>query len=354
VYAIAQRFQPDRLTLIRELRQFTRADLAERIHRTAPAISQFESGTLRPDGLTIGALALALGVRPTFFSLERETRAASVEECHFRSLRSATQRERRCLIARGALVLEVRDMLQAHVDFPSDAVPRISREVATRSDIERCASEVRRCWGLNDGPLPNIVWLLEGKGVLVSYIPSDFREVDAFSGWQDAQRPRPFVFLTRVKDAACRARFDAAHELGHLVMHAEAQPGNAALERQANAFASAFLMPEATFSREAPTSLDWDAIWALKRRWRASARAILYRAHELGTLSDASYRRGFVYLNQRYGQSEPHEPPFEEAIVLSDALKATAADLSARELAVNLGISVDELLELLGTRTPRS
>ena len=36
----------------------------------------------------------------------------------------------------------------------------------------------------------------------------------------------PIVVLHPLKNDYYRQRFDAAHELGHLVMHADAEPGN--------------------------------------------------------------------------------------------------------------------------------
>ena len=225
-------------------------------------------------------------------------------------------------MARGTLLCDLADQLEEHVDVPAERVPRIDREVENKYDIERVAEEVRRYWGLGLGPISNVVWLLERNGVIASYIPSDCVEADAFSGWRrTGKQVRPFVFLTDVKGAACRSRFDAAHELGHLVMHVDAQPGNPDLEQQANQFASALLMPRETFGREAPRWLNWDLIWELKQRWRTSARAILYRAHDFGMLSDASYRRGFVYLNQQFPEGEPYEPQREQPLLLREALR---------------------------------
>ncbi len=44
------------------------------------------------------------------------------------------------------------------------------------------------------------------------------KKIDAFSVWYDA---KPYIFLSSDKGSNVRTRFDMAHELGHLIMHAD-------------------------------------------------------------------------------------------------------------------------------------
>ena len=88
------------------------------------------------------------------------------------------------------------------------------------------------------GPIPNLLRLLEIMGATVFLVPEDCREVDAFSTNQGGH---PSIFLVGGKDSTSR-RCDTAHELGHLIMHADAYPGDKELESQANRFAGAFLI----------------------------------------------------------------------------------------------------------------
>src|SRR5690242_7469855 len=109
LHLAAHLFHPPRLTLARELRGMTRAELAERVGKSAAAIGQFEGGAkvpCRPDPRTLAALALALGVPVGFFTRRTPGKPLEVDACHFRSLRSASQRERRKLLARGSLLCE--------------------------------------------------------------------------------------------------------------------------------------------------------------------------------------------------------------------------------------------------------
>jgi len=86
-----------------------------------------------------------------------------------------------------------------------------------------------------------------------------------------------------------RSRFDAAHELGHLVMHGDQIWGLPEIEKQAHAFAAAFLVPEADIKKELPDTVDWQALFQLKQRWQVSLAALLMRAKTLGCMSPATY-----------------------------------------------------------------
>lgn len=109
-----------------------------------------------------------------------------------------------------------------------------------------------------------------------------------------------------LKQCTGRERLDLAHECGHLVIHQGVTTGDKITEGQANRFASAFLLPREQVVREfpsMPTRLDWQAIYSLRIRWRVSAKAIIYRAHDLDLLDAVQYATGNRFLNQT-GQSK--------------------------------------------------
>ncbi len=319
LHTAARLFVPDRLRLGREIRGLTRAALARKIEVSASAVSQFELGRARPEAGTVGRIALALMLPVSFFATATRVSEVSLECCHFRSLRSATQRSRRRLTSQGTLLYEFVDVVEKYVELPHDRVRDLARCVATEEDIERCAASVRKEWGLGSGPIPNMVQLLESRGCIVYPISHGSKKVDAFSFWR---KNRSFIFLILDKGSTSRSRFDAAHELGHLIMHADARPGDAVLEREANRFASAFLLPRESFGRESPTRLDWGHLRELKERWKVSIAAILHRAFKLGRISVYSYRRGFVHLNRtNQRKNEPCEPPYEAPTALVSALR---------------------------------
>jgi Zn-dependent peptidase ImmA (M78 family) len=136
------------------------------------------------------------------------------------------------------------------------------------------------------GPIPNVVGLLESHGVVVTRLPLASTDVDAFSlPFSD----RPIVVLGAEKNDRARSRFDAAHELGHLVMHGEQLWGLPEVERQAHRFAAAFLMPRRDIADQLPDRTDWPRFFSLKRQWQVSLAALLMRARALGRMAEGDY-----------------------------------------------------------------
>lgn len=88
-----------------------------------------------------------------------------------------------------------------------------------------------------------------------------------------------------------------------------------------------------------PRGLNWGLKYKLKQRWGVSVASILRRAFDLGMISEATYRRGFMHLNQT-GQRkrEKFEPPIEEATLLRDAMRLVFEDRPEHALATEIGV----------------
>ncbi len=286
-------FEPARLRLARELKEWTQTDLAGRVSVTAAALSQFESGSTRPSAETLAELGQVLDVPFAFFALP-------VTETHdgfFRSTRRTPIAHRR----RARAIAHIAHDLAAGVagkHVSAITVPRVpvADLHATREDVERVAAEVRRAWALPTGPIPNVVDLLESRGVVVLRLPLDTADVDAFSlPFAD----RPVVVLGSDKNDRARSRFDGAHELGHLVMHGEQVWGMKEVEQQAHRFAASFLMPADEIYHQLPQRADWPLLFDLKRQWQVSLAALLMRARTLGRMTEASYLTAVKALSAR-------------------------------------------------------
>jgi Zn-dependent peptidase ImmA (M78 family)/DNA-binding XRE family transcriptional regulator len=318
VEALLQGFRPERLILAREARGLQKKELAERVDLTPSAVSQIERGKIRPAPETLLRLALALRVPPAFFSGPPPVGIAA-EDCHFRRLRSATQTEQRRVRASGALILEVVHHLEQLAELPAEEITPLAAQVQTVEEIEAVAERVREAWALGLGPISDVVALLERRGVLPIEVEGHSARLDAFSVWV---RGRPVVFLSTEKESASRRRFDAAHELGHLFMHVDVSPGDPGLEKEADAFASAFLLPRATFGAECPRRLSWPHLLELKRRWKVSLAAMVRRGYDLGIYSEATYRRAYMQLNKRgWRENEPEEPLMERPRILREVVQ---------------------------------
>jgi Zn-dependent peptidase ImmA (M78 family) len=110
-----------------------------------------------------------------------------------------------------------------------------------------------------------------------------------------------------------RSRFDAAHELGHLVLHRHAgAPQGREAEHEANRFASAFLMPRGSVFAVAPVFPSLDRLVVLKRQWIVSVGAIAYRLHALGLLTDWHYTRLCIEISERGFRTKEPQPAQRE------------------------------------------
>jgi Zn-dependent peptidase ImmA (M78 family) len=175
-----------------------------------------------------------------------------------------------------------------------------------------------------------MVGLLESHGVLVIRLPLASADVDAFSL---PFRDRPIVVLGADKNDRARSRFDAAHELGHLVMHGEDLWGLPDVERQAHRFAAAFLMPKQDIASELPQYPDWPRFFALKRQWQVSLAALLMRARVLGRISEGDYVTAIKAASARgWRRIEPVPLGRPEQPNLLQALLTSATVRDCRDL----------------------
>lgn len=330
------KFSPTRLKVARQLAGLKQIELAKLVGITPPALSQYEHGLHAPSGAVLQKLGFSLGFPREFF-LGPATPAPS--PAFFRSLRSTPQRERDRAAAYAWLVARVVEAVEAHVKLPKCDL-RLEADVPlspTRADIELAAALVRRQLAVPRGPVANVVRLLEAHGAAVATFLDGDARLSAFSQWHGH---RPVVVFCLGKEDKARQRFDAAHELGHLALHAEPEPGNHVLEQQADEFASAFLMPAEDIVPFLPYGrVRWDELERLKRVWGVSMQALIVRAHRLGTISDRSYQQAFRHLSR---EGWRHNEPADLGAPEAPQLLARAFALLSRK-----GVTPEELLRSL-------
>lgn len=346
-------FDGSRLTVARQLAGLRKSQLAERIGKSASAVAAWESGAKRPTSANVAQLAVGLSVEPGFFSARPADLASGTSVPHFRSVRSTTQLVRDQASAYGQIAVDVASAFERHVEFPEVDIPAFPVD-GPAGDPEEAANLVRGRWALGPGPVRHVVRLLENHGVLVVFSPPQTSAVDAYSF--DCPL-RPVVVLNPVKRDYYRQRFDVAHELGHLVMHGDAEPGGRVVEDQANKFAAQLLMPADAVAPELPTAMNgqaWVALARLKEQWGVSIQALLYRARHLGQLSDVSYRNAMATLTGRgWRRDEPGlMTSIEQPSLLPHALEVLDdAGISKAEVTDQSRVPAT-LVDVVTSRTP--
>ena len=148
---------------------------------------------------------------------------------------------------------------------------------AARLTTDDIARQVREMWLLPNGPIPNMVDLLESNGGIV--IPCDFGTdlIDAISQRVDGL---PVLFFVNVNAPADRLRHTLAHELAHMLLHTIAVKSDEEMEDEADAFAGAFLLPAAEI-RPQLRRFDLRQLANLKLYWKVSMAALAVRADRL-------------------------------------------------------------------------
>lgn len=288
-------FNNTRLKAARQRASLTKTELARRVGVKPRAISGFEAGQYMPADETIDKLARELHYPREFF-LADDIDLPRTEGVSFRSMTRMTARQRDAAIAAGALAYLLSDWLESEFDLPEVDLPDLRED-----SPEMAAVSLRQYWGLGERPIKNMIHLLEAKGVRVFSLAENSVEVDAYSVWRDN---RPCIFTNTIKSAE-RRRFDAAHELGHLVLHKHAAPVGIEAEKDANAFASAFLMPAASMKALGRVT-SVDKIIGVKKKWIVSVVAMAYRLHDLRLMSDWNYHMLCVEMSRRgYRKKEP-------------------------------------------------
>ena len=333
-------FCPARLTLARKRRGLTKIELASLANIDTRSIFAYEASEYAPSEETMISLARALKFPVAFFFGEPlDEPRPDTASFRAQSKMSATQRD--MALSQGALALHLNHWLEEKFELPQAQLPELSRERTP----EAAAEALRREWGLGNAPVRNIVHLFESKGIRVFSLSVKAKEVDAFSMWRG---DTPFMFLNTQKSAE-HSRFDAAHELGHLVLDRHAACQGRESERRADAFASAFLMPRSSVLANVPRFSTVDQLVELKKIWCVSVAALAYRYHFLRVLSDWHYRSIYVELAKRgYSKSEPHPAAHETSQLIAKAFESLREEgIHRHHVAKELLLPVAELDDLL-------
>jgi Zn-dependent peptidase ImmA (M78 family)/transcriptional regulator with XRE-family HTH domain len=336
----------------REARGLSASALAEILEVSRQAVSQYENGQKVPRPEVMQKIQETLNLPSDFFW--RPVTEPKSRKFFWRSNSAATKTERIRAAHKFEWLETIVEYLETYIKFPDVNFPdfghlfsdgRMPRHPSALSFdlIESLATKTREFWGLgNEGSISNIVWLLENNGAIVTRSELHAETLDAFSAWSD--EGRPFVFLASDKESAARSRFDAAHELAHIVLHRNVDRTcltRAAefrlIEDQAHRFAGAFLLPGAAFANDFSVA-SLDAFHALKLKWHVAIAMMIHRAADLGLVTEDQARR--LWINRTRRNWRIREP-------LDDTLPVETPRLLLRSFSALLSESVQSKFEIL-------
>lgn len=361
VFAVSGGFVPARLTVARQAKGLKQKDLAEELRFAPATISKWESDSYEqgPDPSSVQALADRLSVEPGWFYkplVDSRTRPA-----FFRSMRSELTSARDKAAAKLLFSYEIYRALDELVEFPAADVP----DLVTGSDyrmlsgekIEALAVRLREYWGLGDDPIADVMVVLENAGIIVAETFLDSNKLDGVSSWFSEV---PVVLLAKDKDGGVRRRFDAAHELGHLILHRGVtqeciRKDLRLIEEQAMLFAGAFLLPASSFAVTSDKA-TLEHLADIKPRWGVSVGAMIKRLASLNLISENHERNLWKYYSYRQWRgNEPHDSHIgvERPENLRSALELLSQEDPATlvDVVESVGLGVEYITELTGVES---
>lgn len=350
-------FQPDRLVQARLCRGLTQTALATMVGRSSGTVSKWEKGDQVPEADALERLSERLAIPSSWFLTRPLTYGDGV--CFYRSNASVTKEAQTIAHIRLKWLNEVSVSLQSWIDWPTVNIPRLGKNDYLKisdGDIEEAAQACRAEWNLGMGPISDMTLVLENAGAICVREELGFTRMDGASQWFDTDG-RPYVFLAADKANGVRSRFDAAHELGHLVLHrditgVEFSKRYPELERQAHLFAGAFLMPAESFAGELVRP-SLDTFIALKPRWKVSVGAMIMRCRQLEIIDeDYATRLWKNYSARGWRKGEPLDEriEFEPVRLLPRAVNLLLSDggLTKEGLLAAIGLGAADCERLCG------
>ena len=274
---------------------------------SAQAISKYEAGKMLPSSAVLVGLGKVLDVSLDFLM---SAQVEALDAIEFRKHSGASVRDR----ARAEAV--VMDSLERYltiehildIETSVDWVERRRYDsVASKSQIDERADELRSAWDLGLDPIPSLCELLEDKGIKVveADLPESINGLSCHVLRGGEIVAEAVVVSSRINVE--RKRFTLAHELAHRIIRSTGNPA-IDLERAMNRFAGAFLVPGQSIREEVGADrhkITYYEIVRLKQIYGVSAAAMLMRLRQVGVLSEGSVQHAFATFARSWRKSEP-------------------------------------------------
>lgn len=350
-------FNGARLKVARQYNTLTIGEVAERIGVSTQAVSQFENNKTEPKTENLFQIVNLLGF-PKEFYFEEDKADIKVGATYFRSMASTSKKVQKSQIEKVKLLGTIYSCIEKFIDFP-----KFNLRCSSMSDLENLAQEVREQWKLGDGPIPNIIDVMERNGVVISSTFEENDKIDAYSQvWMMGRKAVPLVVLGHEKNFF-RQQFNAAHELGHIItdgvydIEEMSKLDYRNMENQMNYFAGALLIPKKRYLNDlcSRRRTDYQFYLELKMKYKVSAAALVVRANQLGAINANQYQ---YIMKQRSIKGYIKEEPYDKEILtfkpryLKQAMKMIIHDnkISGDEFMDELGISLSKSMveKLLG------
>jgi Zn-dependent peptidase ImmA (M78 family)/transcriptional regulator with XRE-family HTH domain len=288
-----------RIKLARQASALSMRDLAKKVELSAMAISKYERDLDIPSSRVLIRLAKALAVKAEYFFRDSPEKI---------SLVLYRKHARLSKTSMNAIHARIQEWLERYLEIESFSIDEKVQfnflhrfKVDVIEDVEEAAKKLRNAWSLGLDPLEGLIDCLENRGIKILLLNCD-SDFDACTFMNNGSP----VIVVQKNVPGDRKRFNIAHELGHLVLDFH---DNNLEEKAAYRFAGAFIFPDEAAIQELGnirSKLGMEELYLLKRKYGISMQAIIYRAKDLGIISEGEFRRMFIEFTSRgYRQQEP-------------------------------------------------
>lgn len=334
------KFNAEMLILAREARGLSQEELSDKLGIKQGTLSKLENGFL--DTIEhLPKISTILNFPESFFM--QEGKRFEMNAHYYRKKIAVPKKD----LAQSKAIINILkmniDKLLNSVDIPPENLPKW--DISTKGSPSKYANYIREYWQIPKGRINNLTELVENNGIVVIHLDFGTTKLDGLSIYTEANQA--VIFLNKMFSGD-RLRFTLAHELGHLGMHfAQIVESDRDVEKEAMEFASELLVPTNEIMAYL-TRLNLEKLAELKRYWRVSMAALLYKAKSLNLIKDNTYR--YLWTQFRtlgYHVQEPPEldVPIEKPTLIKEIIDAfiNELDYSNSDLAALLSISVDDL-----------
>lgn len=299
----------ERIRSVRHLFGISQIELADAAGVSQSLISQVENGTREASEELVQAVAQATATPRSFFDIMPPD--IPFGTLRFRKLASARQTDTKRVKVFFDEAFRVVSELMESASYPIPHLPVATGDVSL-DEIEELAEGTREALQLDtDDPIKHLTRACERAGIAIVPITLPNADDDenetighfGVSCWPSRDEPALIGYFSG--GPGDRHRYTIAHELAHLVLHANRRVIKDP-ETEANLFAGALLIPESR-AREifsAPVTLS--DLWTLKARWGVSGQALIMRGAKLGLIDERRKVSLFKQLSARgWRKTEP-------------------------------------------------
>jgi Zn-dependent peptidase ImmA (M78 family)/DNA-binding XRE family transcriptional regulator len=315
-------FFGEKLQSVRELNGLSRKELADKLSVSEQAIWQYENEYTVPKFEIANELKKIFNVKAQFFYSETFiTNISKVESIAYRAEDRDARKKTKMETSFIDFISFFLNKFESRLNLPNTTITQLrddSIKLYNKIDnsdnhllqLELIAQNAREKLGIVTNS--ELLYRLELSGIYILE-KNMGSNIDAYSTWTNQEKP--FIILGNKKKSAVRRNFDLAHELAHLLLHYKmdmdslTKDEHKKVEKEANDFASFFLLPKKQFLEDFSTiskKSNPDSYIDLKMKYMVSINALEYRAYKLGLLTFEENRYFYAKLNQkRYKQNEP-------------------------------------------------